>query len=582
MIQSTLKRQAGRLIHVSNLFFHEYQAELAKRLTRISGLDKAFFCNSGTEAWEGALKLARAFARTQNSNGHKAKWRLLALENSFHGRTFGSLATTGQEKYRHPFAPLVPGVGFVGFNDVEDLKRQFDGSVCAICLETIQGEGGIRPLSPEFLQTARQLCDRTGALLILDEIQCGLGRTGQYFAYQHYGIQPDIVTVAKPLAAGLPLGALLTTDRVASGMHPGMHGTTFGGGPLACAVAIEFLRVLDRMLGHIRQTGDYFHAKLEGLKAKHDGVREIRGHGPDAGHESRFGRPGEGSGCAVAGSRHPDQPHAGHGAAFPAALHHSQDPCGSGDPCPRRSSCIHPTEEAFEQQSKTRQKETTTLSSQPFQTTQVATPPATTTFPGRDLISIRDLSPIEIETIFHLAGLMKARPSNFRTALAGKQMVMFFEKPSLRTRLTFEAGMASMGGNAFFMDQTAGRLDAREKLSDIAHNVERWVDAIVLRTFSHATVEGMAEHACIPVINALSDLEHPCQALADYFTLQERFGDLKKICLAYVGDGNNVAHSLLLTAPHWAPGFALRRLRATLAIRKLLPTRATLRSRRER
>jgi len=187
------------------------------------------------------------------------------------------------------------------------------------------------------------------------------------------------------------------------------------------------------------------------------------------------------------------------------------------------------------------------VSSQP-QTTQVVNPPATATFPGRDLISIRDLSPIEVETIFHLAGLLKARPANFRTALAGKQMVMFFEKQSLRTRLTFEAGMASMGGNAFFMDQTFGRLDAREKLSDIAHNVERWIDAIVLRTYSHETVEGMAEHACVPVINALSDLEHPCQALADYFTLLERFGDLKKLCLAYVGDGNNVAHSLLLTA----------------------------------
>jgi len=154
------------------------------------------------------------------------------------------------------------------------------------------------------------------------------------------------------------------------------------------------------------------------------------------------------------------------------------------------------------------------VSSQP-QTTQVVTPPATSTFPGRDLISIRDLSPIEVETIFHLAGLLKARPANFRTALAGKQMVMFFEKQSLRTRLTFEAGMASMGGNAFFMDQTSGRLDAREKLSDIAHNVERWIDAIVLRTYAHSTVEGMAEHACVPVINALSDLEHPCQALAD-------------------------------------------------------------------
>jgi acetylornithine/N-succinyldiaminopimelate aminotransferase len=278
-IRSALRRQAGRLIHVSNLFFHEYQAELAKRLTKISGLQKAFFCNSGTEAWEGALKLARAFARTQNSNGHKAKWRLLALENSFHGRTFGSLATTGQEKYRHPFAPLVPGVGFVAFNDVEDLKRQFDGSVCAVCLETIQGEGGIHPLSQEFLQTARQLTDRTGALLILDEIQCGLGRTGRYFAYQHYGVKPDIVTVAKPLAAGLPLGAILTTNRVASGMHPGMHGTTFGGGPLACAVAIEFLRVLDGLINHVREIGEYFRAQLEMLKSRHQCVREIRGMG---------------------------------------------------------------------------------------------------------------------------------------------------------------------------------------------------------------------------------------------------------------------------------------------------------------
>jgi ornithine carbamoyltransferase len=186
------------------------------------------------------------------------------------------------------------------------------------------------------------------------------------------------------------------------------------------------------------------------------------------------------------------------------------------------------------------------LSIQPFQTTQVVNPPAT--FPGRDLVSIRDLSPIEVETIFHLAGLMKSRPSNFRAALAGKEMVMFFEKQSLRTRLTFEAGMASMGGHAMFVDQTSGRLDAREKLSDIAHNLERWVDAIVLRTYAHSTVEGMAEHAGVPVINALSDLEHPCQALADYFTLHERFGDLKKICLAYVGDGNNVCHSLLLIA----------------------------------
>ncbi len=169
------------------------------------------------------------------------------------------------------------------------------------------------------------------------------------------------------------------------------------------------------------------------------------------------------------------------------------------------------------------------------------------TFWGPDLVSIRDLGPSGVEAVLHLAGLMKMRPADFRSVLAGKQMAMFFEKPSLRTRLTFEAGMSSMGGATFFVDQTRERLDQREKLSDIARNLERWVDAIVLRTFAQKTIEGMAEHASVPVINALSDLEHPCQALADYFTLQERFGDLKNICLAYVGDGNNVAHSLLLT-----------------------------------
>jgi acetylornithine/N-succinyldiaminopimelate aminotransferase len=278
-IQATLKRQAGRLIHVSNLFFHEYQAELAKRLTKISGTHRAFFCNSGTEAWEGALKLARIYARTRNTNGHRPKWRILALDNSFHGRTFGSLATTGQAKYRDPFVPLLPGVGFVRFNDVEDLKHQFDAGVCALCIETIQGEGGICPVSPEFLQLARQLTESSDALLILDEIQCGLGRTGRYFAYQHYGVQPDIVTIAKPLAAGLPLGAILTTNRVASSMHPGMHGTTFGGGPLACAVAIEFLRVLEELLDHVREIGSYFQGQLAALKVRHDCIREIRGMG---------------------------------------------------------------------------------------------------------------------------------------------------------------------------------------------------------------------------------------------------------------------------------------------------------------
>jgi acetylornithine/N-succinyldiaminopimelate aminotransferase len=278
-VLKVIKEQAGKLIHTSNLFYHPFQSELAKRLTKMSGMDRAFFCNSGTEAWEGALKLARAYARANNSNGHKAKWRLLALENSFHGRTFGALSTTGQAKYRDPFMPLVPGVDFVVFNDVEDLKRQFDGSVCAVCIETIQGEGGINLVSQEFLQTARELTKKSDALLLLDEIQCGLGRTGKYFAYQNYGIQPDIVTVAKPLAAGLPLGALLTTNRVATAMQPGLHGTTFGGGPLACAVAIEVLRQMDKLKGQVSKVGSYFLRELQRLQVKHAAIKASRGIG---------------------------------------------------------------------------------------------------------------------------------------------------------------------------------------------------------------------------------------------------------------------------------------------------------------
>jgi len=278
-VQAAIKRQAGRLIHVSNLFFHEYQAELARLLTEISGLDRVFFCNSGAEAWEGALKLARAFAQMSNRNGSKPKWRILAMENSFHGRTFGALATTGQPKYRAPFVPLMPGVSFVKFNDLDDLQRKFDSSVCAVCIETIQGEGGVCPVNAEFLELASRLTKQSGALLMLDEIQCGLGRTGRHFAYQHYGVLPDVVTVAKPLACGLPLGAILTTERVASCMHPGLHGTTFGGGPLACAVAIVFLREEKKLLKHVRTLGEYFHAALEALDRKHKSIQDVRGAG---------------------------------------------------------------------------------------------------------------------------------------------------------------------------------------------------------------------------------------------------------------------------------------------------------------
>jgi len=203
------------------------------------------------------------------------------MDNSFHGRTLGSLATTGNKKYRAPFAPMLPGVTFVRFNDVADLEAKFDDSVCAVGLETVQGEGGVLPVSREFLSRARALTRQAGALLLLDEIQCGLGRTGAMFAYQHYGVTPDVVTVAKPLAAGLPLGAVLATHDVAAAFKPGMHGTTFGGGPLACAAAVAFLGELAKpeMLPHIRETGTYFKEQLLALKARHAEIADVRGMG---------------------------------------------------------------------------------------------------------------------------------------------------------------------------------------------------------------------------------------------------------------------------------------------------------------
>ncbi len=282
-IVKVIRREAARAIHLSNLYHNAYQGPLARKLAGWSGMDRVFFSNSGTEAIDGAMKLARLFGRkADEAPGTTAKkHRFLALENSFHGRTFGAISVTSTEKYRLPFAPLVPGVEFVRFNDVADLEAKFDDTVCGILLETIQGEGGIYPVSEVFWNRARSLATHHGALLIADEIQCGLGRTGRFFGYQKFSAKPDIVLIAKPLAAGLPLGAILTTEDVASRVSPGMHGTTFGGGPLACAVALEFLNIVEdeKLLENIRLRGAELHEGLTKLAAKFGFIREIRGEG---------------------------------------------------------------------------------------------------------------------------------------------------------------------------------------------------------------------------------------------------------------------------------------------------------------
>ena len=284
-VVAAIRREAGRAIHISNLYHNPYQGPLAAKLAKWSGLDRAFFTNSGTEAIEGALKLARLHARKAAGAAQHPPHKFLALENSFHGRTFGAVSITSTAKYREPFAPLVPGVEFVRFNDVNDLAAKFDGSVCAIVMETVQGEGGIHRVSEPFYKLARQLATKNGAALIADEIQCGLGRTGRPFAYQKFAttpeMLPDIVTVAKPIAAGLPLGAFLAREEFAQAFSPGAHGTTFGGGPLVCAVALEVLSIIEeeKLMENARERGEEICVGLAEIALRYEGVREIRGEG---------------------------------------------------------------------------------------------------------------------------------------------------------------------------------------------------------------------------------------------------------------------------------------------------------------
>lgn len=277
-IVKAIREQAAKLVHVSNLYYHEYQGPLAEKLCGLSGLNRAFFSNSGTEAIEGSIKLARLAGHRV---GGDAKCRLVALEGSYHGRTFGALSLTGQDKHRKGFEPLLEDVTFVKQNDVEGLRGAVNDNTCAIVLEPIFGEGGIHECSVEFLRECRAMADQHRAALIFDEIQCGLGRTGTIFAFQTFGVTPDIVAIAKPIAAGLPLGAFIAKQEFASAISAGQHGTTFGGGPLACRVALEFLAIVEdeKLLENVNKVGAYLQEKLKELVQKRSAAIGVRGRG---------------------------------------------------------------------------------------------------------------------------------------------------------------------------------------------------------------------------------------------------------------------------------------------------------------
>src|SRR5438270_1787436 len=277
-IVKVIREQAARVIHLSNLYYNEFQGLLAEKLCRLSGLQRAFFSNSGTEAIEGSIKLARLAGHRA---GGEAKSQLVGLEGSYHGRTFGAMSLTGQDKYRKGFEPLLEDVKFVPRDDLEALRAVVNDNTCAIVLEPIFGEGGIHECSVDFLNECRALADQHRAALIFDEIQCGLGRTGTIFAFQSFGVTPDIVAIAKPIAAGLPLGAFIAKEEFASAISPGQHGTTFGGGPLACRVALEFLAIVEeeKLLENVNKVGAYLQHQLNEVVEKRSAAVGVRGRG---------------------------------------------------------------------------------------------------------------------------------------------------------------------------------------------------------------------------------------------------------------------------------------------------------------
>ena len=277
--EEALKDQISKVIHTSNLFYNPPLMEAAEKLVKVSGLDKVFFTNSGTEAIEGAIKVARKYAYLKDgSTDHE----IIAMNHSFHGRSMGALSVTGNPHYQEAFKPLIGGIRFADFNDLESVKAQVTDKTCAILLEPVQGEGGIYPASQEFMDGVRKLCDEKDILLILDEIQCGMGRTGSWFAWQQYGTKPDVMTCAKALGCGIPVGAFVLNEKTAkASLVPGDHGTTYGGNPLACAAVsrvFDLFETLD-IIAHVKELTPYFEAKLDELTARYDFLAARRGRG---------------------------------------------------------------------------------------------------------------------------------------------------------------------------------------------------------------------------------------------------------------------------------------------------------------
>ncbi|AIE84899.1 acetylornithine transaminase [Fimbriimonas ginsengisoli] len=516
-VVAAITRQAQQLIHTSNLLLTAPQAQLAKRLTEISGMERVFFANDGATANEAALKIAKKHGNKKRPDGD---YQIITLHRSFHGRTMGALSATGQRKYQRPFEPLVPGFVHVTADDLQELRDAFSHKTAAVLLEPIMGEGGILDLSTEYLQEAERLCREHDALLILDEVQCGMGRSGKWFTFQHHGVRPDVLILAKGLGGGLPIGAVVVAQKATSVLEPGDHGTTFGGNPLVCAAALAVIDTLDHqdLLENAERVGGFLRDAL----AKLPGVVEVRGKGLMLG--------------AVL-----DKPVA-------------RDIVRA---CFDRKLIINATDElnlrfvpplivTEEQIAKAIGILAEAMGVETPALTPISTRTSTAVKPAHDFLSIDDMTDGQLEEVLDLAAYSKQRralaPSVIQ-AVEGRTVAMVFEKQSLRTRVSFETAIRELGGHPLHLGKDSIAMGQREPIKDVASNLSRWCSLIVARLYWQRDIVELAEHATVPVVNALTEWEHPCQALADMQTIREVFGQ-DKVKITYVGDGNNVARSL--------------------------------------
>ncbi len=518
-----LQEQIGRLIHSSNYYLVPLQEQLAAKLCELSGLTNVFFCSTGLEANEAALKIARKFGHDKGID----RPEIVVYEKAFHGRSIATLSATGNPKVQAGFGPLVEGFVRVPLNDVAAIEKvaRDNPNVVAVFLEVIQGEGGINPASIDYLRAVRRVCDEKGWLLMLDEVQCGIGRTGKWFAHQWAGIQPDVMPLAKGLGSGVPVGAVVCGPKAANVFGPGNHGTTFGGNPLAMRAGVETLRIMEEegLLANAAKVGT---ALRDGLQRELRGVagfNEIRGQGLMLGIE--LDRPcGDLLGRAAQGR--------------PDAQRHGRPrdpPRAAADPEPGRSGADRRHPVPADQGLPRRDRESVMK-------------------PGMSLIKhylqFKDFRAEEYVYLFERAATIKKRFKNYEkyTPLTDRTLAMIFEKASTRTRVSFEAGMYQLGGSVVHLTTGDSHLGRAEPVEDTARVISRMVDIVMIRTYEQTKLESFAANSRVPVINGLTNEYHPCQILADIFTYIEHRGSIQGKVVAWVGDGNNMANTWLQAA----------------------------------